>query len=65
MIDDYAATYSAGYTKNFQKWPRTMGNNPETNFEVVYEIKRFSTHSQCVNFLKSIAERLRMHKKIY
>ena len=53
MIDDYAATYSAGYTKNFQKWPRTMGNNPETNFEVVDEIKRFSTHSQCVNYLKT------------
>ena len=53
MIDDYSSTYSAGYVKNYQKWPRTMGNNPETNFEVVDEIKNFTNQTQCKNFLKS------------
>ena len=53
MADDYSTTYAAGYTKNYQKWPRTMGNNPETNFEVVDEIKNFTTQSQCKNFFKN------------
>ena len=47
MVNDYSTSYNADYNRNFQKWPHTMGNNYETNFEIRESVKKFTQHTQC------------------
>lgn len=56
MIDDYTKTYDADYNQNFDKWPRTMGDNPETTFEIRDVVKKFKNHKEAVSSLRSWVE---------
>lgn len=47
MISEFTAKYVADYKKNYDKWPRTMGSNPETNFEVRRDVQQFKTQAEC------------------
>lgn len=53
MQDDYSASYVTDYAKNFQKWPRNMGNNPEVSHETVTDVNNFRTEAQAKTFLQN------------
>ena len=51
MIEDYSYSYKGEYARNFDRWPKTMGNNPETNYEVRSELQQYKTEKQAETFL--------------
>ena len=53
MQDDYSTTYVDDYAKNFTRWPRTMGNNPEVSHETVSDVNSFRTEAEAKTFMQN------------
>lgn len=51
MIEDFSINYVQDYKKNYERWPKTLGSNTETNHETRAIVQRLKSERQAEQLL--------------